>query len=318
MSSVVQEQIMAAIKASNSAEAAGAVLTDSVVEFNSVAPGLPLIRIETRLFTALFSAQGAQLLSFKPTGDKNWLWCSPLAIYEEGKAIRGGVPICAPWFGPHPTEEDFPKHGFVRNHPWELKDLQFASSGEAQLLFRFQWQEQYADLCLDPFAIEAKFTLGKDIRIDLEFENLSGNTLPLTWALHTYFEVSDINDVAVAGLEEHEYVDTVDQNKRVTDYTKIKFSGEVDRVYESVPSTQVINDTAPDRSPCLYITGKNASTAIVWNPGETLAANMKDIGSANYRQFICVERGAAWGDKLSLPAGDSLKASMKLSRTDDE
>lgn len=317
MTTSLLEELAGVIEASNSPSKEAVSLTNSVTEFNGPAPGLPLIKIKTEKFSALFSVQGAQLLSFKPAGDKDWLWLSPLAKFEPGKAIRGGIPICAPWFGPHPSEADFPKHGFVRNHDWSLQQIEFSAADEVQIGFRFDWQEEHARLCAAPFSIQARFYLGRGIRIEFVVENRSQQALPLTWALHSYFAISDTTQVEVRGLEAHEYVDTVHNNKRVVDNAAITFSGEVDRVYESVPRTQEINDNQSAENKMLFVAAENAPTAIVWNPGEILAAKMEDVGAAHFNSFICVERGAAWADKLQLPPQGSMVAEMKLSRAKD-
>lgn len=316
MNSSMLEEMAAVIQASNAASQGGIFLTNTSTEYNGPAPGLPLIKIETQIFSALFSVQGAQLLSFQPAGDKDWLWLSPVAKFQQGKAIRGGVPICAPWFGPHPTEPDFPKHGFVRNQDWSLVQVEFTAPGEVKIEFGFDWSDEHAALCADPFSISARFYLGREIRVEFVVENKSTRALPLTWALHSYFAVSDIAQVAVKGLETREYVDTVHNNKRVVDNEVINFTAEVDRVYESVPETQAIVDNGSTERTVLLVSAENAPTAIVWNPGAKLAAKMDDVGKAHFNNFICVERGAAWGNKLELLPQSSMVAVMKLCRGD--
>ena len=270
---------------------------------------LPILCLKTEAFTAEISIQGAQLLSFRPKGQNDWLWLSPHAVFAPDKAIRGGVPICAPWFGPHPERKDLPKHGFVRHQNWRLCYVEQSSNTvELKLEFSHQGDATYENDFIAILCIR----LNHQLQFYLSFQNRSELPMPLTFALHSYFVVQDLGTVKVQGLAGNSYVDTVGgANQRCEQEGPILFTGEVDRVYEGIQSNQII-----EQSTSLEISGDACPTVIVWNPGRELATTMADVGEQGYQEYICVERGAAWADALCLDAKSSYEASMEIARVD--
>lgn len=254
---------------------------------------LPLIIIDTDYCHAVFSLQGAQLLEFvskQKEYNKSLLWISSNSAFETGKAIRGGIPFCGPWFGTH-SDSSKPKHGFLRNRDWTLIECTHNSDNSFRIVFEFLSEEN--DLLLFPysFSVRLSFVLKEDIFIEVNVANLSSTIMPFSWALHSYFLISGIDKVQIQGLENQNYLDATKNFMKFKQVGPIKFEGEVDRIYESVSKTQSIVDINS-----VYIEGVNCNTAIIWNPGLKLATQMPDVGSEGFKYYVCLERGAASAD----------------------
>ncbi|MDI3323076.1 D-hexose-6-phosphate mutarotase [Pontibacterium granulatum] len=276
-------------------------------------PGLPLLQISNQSCDAIIALQGAQLLEFTRKDGTNLLWLSPHAIFAEGKAIRGGIPVCLPWFGINHQDPSKPKHGFVRNQDWHLIAIHEPDTETTELVFAYTACEE--DLKLFPHAFSAQLTLRLSHLIDIQLQvsNHSDSDAEFSWALHSYHPVETLADAGVSGLAGLNYLDNLQGLKSVNQAGDIRFHGEVDRVYESVPTRQQITGT-----PNLTITGENCPTAIVWNPGAANAAAMTDVGEEIHQQFICVERGAAFADSWILGSGESRSARLQIAKTTSE
>lgn len=285
---------------------------DSHFLYGGKAPGLALLIVSTRLFRAVISVQGAQLLEFIPANQKPLLWLSPNASFEKGQAIRGGIPICLPWFGVAPSLPEKPKHGFVRTQPWELKQADCNAQGQCTLKFLFDHSNNAEmpypfELYPYKFAAELELSLSQSIKLSLEVHNLDKQTIPVSQAFHSYHPVDCLTSTQVLGLENKAYLDNTQSLQSCLQHGAITFSDEVDRVYENINSEQIINTR-----PAIAISGENCPTAIVWNPGAKNAATMTDIGESNQPSFICVERGAAFSDSWCIPAGKKRMASIEI------
>jgi glucose-6-phosphate 1-epimerase len=283
----------------------GVRLTTTSAHFNLAGDGLPLLVVENELGSAAIVIQGAHLISFIPTGAQDVLWLSPNAIFEPTKAVRGGIPLCMPWFGGHP--EGLPSHGFARSTDWTLQSARNLADGRTEIVMSLQDSEQ--TLALWPHAFKFEFTIlvGASLELSMQAQNLSDTTVPYTYAFHTYFAVSDYTQVSVTGLADLNYIDTLGVECRLVQDGDVVFTGSTDRVYLDVPEVQTIVDGAR-----IIRISSSAQSAVVWNPGEH-AQNISDIGSDAYQQFVCVERGDVFDNALTLAAGASHTATMTLS-----
>lgn len=268
---------------------------------------LSLLKVESPLCNAVVSIQGAQLLEFKPKDSLPWLWLSPKAMFSEGHPIRGGIPICAPWFGVNQQDPSKPKHGFVRARNWQLVNVTESDIGEVELIFTFDSEE--GDLSLFPmaFSLNLVIKLTDHINISLSVQNKGIERMPFSWALHSYFNVDSLKDVRVDGLDQHSYLDATQNLAPTLQHGPISFESEVDRVYESVGPEQMITG-----SPSLVLKGNNCPTAIVWNPGVKLAEKLADITPDHYDEYICVERGAAFGNTWDIPPQQAMAATLTI------
>ncbi|KUJ82507.1 D-hexose-6-phosphate mutarotase [Microbulbifer flavimaris] len=268
-------------------------------------PGLPLYVVETPLCRAVIAEQGAQLLEFQGKGKEPLLWLSPRAGFERGKAVRGGIPLCLPWFGIHP-DKDKPKHGLVRSRPWSLDSAEILADGEVQLVFTYRHD---ADALFDSdFLCRYTMTLGETLGLELELQNTGADSAKFSWAWHTYFAVEDVASVHVLGLEGQGYLDNTRGLTRARLEGALAFPGEVDRVFESAPDRQRIQLPSP-----ITTASEGCDTVITWNPGAELAATLPDVGD-HYRGFVCVEHGNAFADSWNLAPGESRSAKLAFSQ----
>ena len=278
--------------------------TDSGALYNK--PGQDLLLVETGLCRAVISLQGAQVLEFTAQGRAPLLWLSPSATFKAGTAVRGGVPLCLPWFGENRSDPSKPKHGLVRTQLWEIAGTEEQADGTVVLTFRFQHPGD--DLFAASFECLLKVGLGKSLTFDIELTNTADTAAEYSWALHSYFAVADVAEVEVEGLSGVSYLDKTLGFARDTLEGPQTFGGEVDRVFEQAPASQKIVTPNP-----ITAHSENCHTVITWNPGAELAATIDDIGE-HYHGFVCVEHGNAFANSWQLGAGESARASLTLSR----
>lgn len=270
------------------------------ITFKEHAPGFPVLELDNGQARATIALQGAQVMTWAPRGQQPVIWLSRAAKFVPGKSIRGGVPICWPWFGAHATEASFPAHGFARTVPWELLDAQMRD-GETRLRFRIaagaapqaQW----------PNGAEATFdiTVGAALGLSLNTRNNGTQPLTLTEALHTYFEVGDVRRVAVHGLDGLSYLDKVENMARKRQAGTVMVSGEVDRIYLDSTADCVIHDPTMKRR--IRIAQRGGRSTVVWNPWIEKATKMGDLGEDGYLQMICVESGNAAENVVQVAPG---------------
>lgn len=273
---------------------------------------LPLIVVNSPKCYSVISLYGGQILEFKAKDKPNLLWLSPIAIFESGKAIRGGVPICAPWFGPHRGEEKvgitYPNHGFARTSIWQKKDVVVNQNNDIQISLLLNQSASSEEVFPHQFSMEIQFTLGDELTIEFSIVNNSSTLMNCEWALHSYFTIDNIEKTSVGGLDTYQYVDSANNKLIETLRGPLYFKGEVDRYFIDGSTTQTIKNTPP-----INISGNNCNSVITWNPGAQLAANMADIGEDLYQQFVCVERGAIFDNLWKIAPSQKQTATMVLS-----
>lgn len=243
---------------------------------------LELIVVDHPKVKASLAFQGAHLLSWKPAGEEEVLWLSNNTPFKDGVALRGGVPICWPWFGPA-AQQGLPAHGFARNLPWTLKAHNEDANG-AVLTFELQSNDESRKLWPHDFTLYARFKVGKTCEMELE----AHGDFETTSALHTYFNVGDIAEVKVSGLGDR-FIDKVNnaQEDALTDGVQT-FPDRTDRVYLNAEGCSVIHDAALKRN--IEVThSHNNQNVVGWNPGPALSVSMGDLPDDGYKTFVCVE-----------------------------
>jgi len=269
---------------------------------------LPILHIQSPFCQAQISLQGAQLIQFKPSGHNEWLWLSPYEAFTAGQAIRGGIPVCLPWFGVNQQDPTKPKHGFVRQENWQLHRIE-EQSNQLTLEFHFHYTATQPALYEHSFIAKLSITLSASILYEIQITNTSATEMPLSFALHSYFAVNDCRLTRVSGLENVAYLDNTQQLQRFIQDGAITFTTEVDRVYNGTIQPQTIH-----AQHSLHIDGNNCPSCIVWNAGEENAKQLADIGDAVF-SYICVERGRAFADKLTITANESIVSTMTIRST---
>lgn len=267
--------------------------------------GLPLLAVETSLCSAVISLQGAHLLEFNTISGDPLLWLSPNCDFTPGAALRGGVPLCLPWFGVNQTDPAKPKHGFARNSFWELGKAQLLSDGTAELEFLFLSDAN--QLFPFDFSAELRMTLGNSAKLELTVNNTDTDDFDCSWAMHNYHRINSLTDVRVLGLAGKKYFDNFEGYAEKQQTGDVNFPGPVDRVYPEIDNSVTIKG-----SPTIEIKHSNCPSVVVWNPGVEAAAKIADIGTGQEQFYICVERGALLGEQWHLPAGTSKSAWMEF------
>ena len=238
---------------------------------------LPVIVVSHPQFRAAVTLQGAHLIAWQPSGEKPVIWLSEKSPFAAGKAIRGGVPICWPWFGPAGE----PAHGFARNQTWTLS-AHDENDENVMLTFVLESNAQTKKLWPHDFTLFARFRLGKHCEIELE----AHGDYQATGALHSYFQVADIAGVEVSGLGGH-FIDKVDNNSEHASDGKQTYPGRVDRVFTQPEDCATIQDKQGQRTIEVY--HHHHSDVVTWNPGVELSCSMADMANDGYKSMVCVE-----------------------------
>lgn len=263
---------------------------------------IPVVEINNEFSTSLISLQGAHVLSWKPVGEDDVIWLSSDAKFAVGKSVRGGIPICWPWFGAHESNTAFPAHGYARTVNWQVKETEALASGETQITFQLDTQQLEKPLVeMWPQATVAEYclTIGKALTMELTTWNNSETAMTIGQALHTYFNINDVRETCITGLEDKTYLDKTDGFKRKIQTGAVVISDEVDRVYLDTADDVVIDDSKRK----IIISKKGSHSTVVWNPWKTVADKMGDLGEDGYLKMVCVESANAADDTVSIAAG---------------
>jgi glucose-6-phosphate 1-epimerase len=261
--------------------------------------GGAVVNIAAPSASARIALQGAQLLSWTPHGFTDVLWCSSLSQLGGGKAIRGGVPVCWPWFGPHAHDTQRPQHGFARNLPWQLE--RSALSGDtAELTFALAAEDCAAFTPEHDLSAELTLRIGQRLEMSLTTINRSSTTAPLSIALHTYLAVSDVATIEIDGLDGANYRDNTRGGVATPHSGPMRIAGETIALFDEAPQRQTVIDPSANRK--IIIDRANAGSTIVWNPGAN-ANTMADIPPGAAKHFVCVESGVIGRSALALAPG---------------
>jgi glucose-6-phosphate 1-epimerase len=278
---------------------------------------LPRVTVQNAHGVAEVYFQGAHVTAWHPLAAREpVLWMSAHAVLEPGKPIRGGVPVCFPWFGPHPADAKAPAHGFARVRDWRLVDAQEDATGAVTLVM------ELAGAGLSPlwphrFRMRHRITIGPVLRLDLEVRNDGDETFTFEEALHSYFAVGDIHQASIEGLEGAEYVDKVGgPARRRQGHERIRFAGETDRVYLDTRATCIVHDEARRRRLSISKTGSEAT--VVWNPWIAKAHAMADFGDDEWPGMVCVETCNVGNRARPLAPGESHTMTATIAVQDRE
>jgi len=270
--------------------------------FVEIEHGFTYIEINNSKAHATISTYSGQVLSYRPKDQQHdLLFVSDKAYYEDGKAIKGGIPVCWPWFGPDPDDLGRPAHGFVRNRQWSVSASESLADGSTRVVLSLTDNDATRAIWPHPFRLDIEITVGDSLRVALLTHNSGDQSVTISQALHSYFQVGDIGQVRVLGLDGTDYLDKVDGAARKTQAGPVTIAGEVDRIYTGVTGEQVIDDESLGRK--VHITSRGCSTAVVWNPWADIAASMGDLDDDDYRKMICVETANAGPETVEIAAG---------------
>lgn len=278
---------------------------------------LEAIEVNHPRFHARLFLQGAHLTHFAPDDEPNWLWLSDTARFEPGRAIRGGIPVCWPWFGA--PEKNSPEvrrriltdtaHGFARTAVWKLEDVR-ETAQEVEISLSLDGNTDFADLWDGRALLLMTFNFSADgCQLALSTTNPGSEPLAFSQALHTYLPTEDIDRTQVEGLENCGYVDSLKHWTYHTQQGAVRFEGETDRIYES-GGPLIVSTPAGNRK----LTAIGSDSTVVWNPGPEKAARLSDFPDEAWQSMLCVESANALSDYRVLNEGQSHTLGVMIGR----
>ncbi len=268
--------------------------------------GFPVVEVNNKRAKAKISVYSAQVLSFQPDGEtEDLLFVSENAYYQTGKATKGGIPICWPWFGPDPDGLGRASHGFVRNRMWSLLSAEETPDGETKVRLGVTADEETLEIWPHRFELVMEILVGTQLRVTLITQNTGDEAFSITQAFHAYFTIGDVTQVRVLGLEDKTYLDKANGGAAKTQSGAIAISEETDRIYMDVPPELVIDDEALGRR--IHISTTGSHTAIVWNPWKEISMKMADLEEQDYQRFICVETANAENEVIEISPSDDYR-----------
>ncbi|WP_439183183.1 D-hexose-6-phosphate mutarotase [Carboxylicivirga taeanensis] len=257
-----------------------------------------IAKIQSPHATAKVALYGAHVLSFIPKQQDDLLFVSPNAIFQNGKAIRGGIPVCWPWFGAHPTDATLPSHGFARVSNWKVINT---SASDDAVSIKLGLSANADTLQLWPYLFEAtmEIKVGKQLSVALHTKNTDEKPFELSAALHSYFHICDINTAKLEGLAGVNYLDDVKNANGQQSEKLLGFGQRIDRRYRTTGSAII-----HDHQRTINIAKSGSGITVVWNPGEALASQMGDLGES-YKNMLCVEAANSLDDTVVVQPGHS-------------
>lgn len=265
----------------------------------------------------LLAQQGAQILSYRRGTQPPLIWLSEQAAYQRGQSVRGGVPVCWPWFGdltrnPPAVQAmvsgEAPFHGLVRTLDWQLDTVETLDTGVCVSL------SLPAGTTLPGWHGEVRprlqLTLGDDLLIELHNANAGRQPAAISQALHSYFAISDIRQVQLRGLDGCRYIETLEDWAERRQHGDLGFAGETDRIYLDVPQRLELLDQGWQRRLVLEVSGSRS--AIVWNPWIDKAGRLSQFAADAWQRMLCIETANVWDDCLQLAPGESHCLSLRL------
>lgn len=276
-------------------------------------PGdLVIAEINNRHATATLALQGAHVIAYQPHGHQPVLWASQNSPYQAGKSIRGGIPVCWPWFAAHPTDTSKPAHGFARTSLWAVTATTGAEHERTQIQLELADTPATQALWPHAFTLQLIVTVGPELQVELVTRNAGSEPFTITEALHSYFSLSHIDAIVIHGLEETAYLDKVEAFRPKRQEGPVTIHSETDRIYLDTTATCVIEDKGWRRRVSIAKTGSRST--VVWNPWRDRARAMADFGEEEYAGMVCVETANAADDIIVLSPGEAhrLEAVIKV------
>lgn len=268
------------------------------LRFSSGPGGLSLVEINNPEAKASLVLEGGQVLTYVPAGHAPVLWVSPQARYEAGKSVRGGIPVCWPWFGPHAFDASKPAHGFARNAPWNVVETQVVNDGATRIVLELMASDAQRALWPHQARLQLHVSVGAQLAVELVTINTTSTPIAVTEALHTYLHVGDIDRVTIEGLSGCRYADKVRGGETVVQQGKVAISGETDRVYLNTGTTCIVHDSALQRR--IHIEKRGSASTVVWNPWIDKSLKLGDMGNEGYRNMLCIEAANALDDTVTI------------------
>lgn len=265
---------------------------------HEITSGYPIVRIKNSFGAAEIALHGAHLIEFIPSGSTPVIFLSRDAVFTAGTPIRGGIPICWPWFSRHENRDDFPSHGIARTAFWTLRNVSHED----------EFTRVEMSLSTDgtdprwPFLSSARisFTIGAHLSVALTTQNQGEIPFDFGDALHCYFQLGEAKQTNVTGLAGADYVFSLSDDEVKVQSEPIIIDQAIDRIFQTSESSTIVDR---DNQRAIVVSKSGSSNTVVWNPGEAGARKMTDLADEEYQRFVCVEPANTY--PMTLSAGES-------------
>ena len=272
--------------------------------------GMQRVQINSPLGQGEIYLHGAHVTSWKPAGQDEVLFLSTKTRWQEGQAIRGGIPICFPWFRAKADTPAAPAHGFARTRTWQLQSVVETDQGVA-VTMATESDAQTLRWWPAEFRLAYRVTFGSDLRLELVCTNTGKTPLRFEEALHTYNRVSDVAHARVQGLDNIAFLDNSDSNKKKTQHGDVAIAAQTDSAY--LGTTGDVDLLDPQMRRRIRLRKENSLTTVVWNPWREAAAKMRDLGDGEWTQFLCIEASNIMDSAVNLEPGREHRLAAVLS-----
>lgn len=272
--------------------------------------GSAKVRISTAKCTGEILLHGAQVTSWKPAGTQEVIFVSREAIFDEGKAIRGGIPICFPWFRAKFDDRQAPAHGLVRSRLWSLDSIQ-QSAGDVVVCMSMQSDADTKKWWPGDFRVLQRVSFGSELKLEFTVSNTGKAAMRFEEALHTYHTVGDINKVHVRGLDGATYLDNTKSNAVNKQSGDVAITAQTDSAYINTQNAFDVLDHANNRR--IHVAKQNSNTTVIWNPWEKAAHAMADFGDDEWQQMLCAEAANIMQNAVDLAPGKDHTMTVTMS-----
>ncbi|MEZ8693775.1 D-hexose-6-phosphate mutarotase [Vibrio splendidus] len=255
------------------------VLSDNVTIVEH--EGVKLVRVIHDKANAAISLFGGHVVSFQPQGQQDLIWMSQQAKFDGKTALRGGIPVCWPWFGRIAA----PAHGFARSSEWQLVEHR---ESEAGVIVSLGLKPNEETLAVWPHQFDARLNveIGDQLKVTLDVKNTDSQPWTFSGALHSYLNVGDIHNTTTTGMGA-EYIDSLQGGKICQGGSELALTDTIDRVYTQPEAQIFVADKKLDRT--LTVENHGHNSAVLWNPWAEGATAMGDMQDDGYLTMMCVE-----------------------------
>lgn len=273
--------------------------------FDSGNGGLPRLSIRGSTAEAEIYLHGAQLTCWQPHGHSPVLWLSDRASFKPDAAIRGGIPLCWPWFGPKPGDAAAKAHGFARTAEWSVHAVELLPDSSINVALTLTDRDVVGANAAwrNAFSLTMDITIGESLTLALITKNTGRASFDITEALHTYLEVGDIRQACITGLDGVTYVDQLAGGAHaVQAESDLHFSAETDRIYLTESSCQLRDPVLRRR---IHVSKAGSGSTVVWNPWIEKTARLADMSANGWQSMVCIEAANSNDARVRLAPGQS-------------
>lgn len=264
-----------------------------MIDLKRFSNGFEYLEVSNSSATVKIALNGAHIFEYKCKNKKDLLWLSDISAFEEGIAIRGGIPICWPSFGMN--NPSLPQHGFARTSLFSLVYGEEIDENSTKVLLRLEDSSKTKKIWDYAFELNLSIIVGKTLSLELQTINTDNKDFTLTQAFHTYFNISNIDDISISGLDKKPYFDALDNTKKRQN-GDIEFNSEFDAVYQEVDNDIILKD----KNNTTHIRHEGSFSAVVWNPWIDKCSRMSYMDKEAYKKFVCIEISNAFDDFVLL------------------